>query len=288
MAYPAGRHTWRGKKAMLRKKLLFFLSPLFFSACISSSPVPVKETEVPVPVEETVVLKDSFPLGDELVFIGVSGIFSKREDSIRYALEDAARRLVFFQSVGGEIIQNEYIGPGAFDYKNDNQGKLFYDEDITKYIEQLQFDPGTDVFEENRTIFVRAYYRASHKLPVGSGYISQKERPFWVDDPPSQIEGFLTGVGYAVPQGAHKDTIIKSYENAVYAIIKTLSDELHSEQETYENSASAFGFYISTENKIVSQATLKNFYILESWADPATRAVWTLAIAVPEPVSAPD
>ncbi|GHV44332.1 hypothetical protein AGMMS49546_28130 [Spirochaetia bacterium] len=224
-------------------------------------------------------MEDHFPLGDELFFIGVSGIYSRREDSIRHALEDAARRFAFFQSVGGGILHNEYTGPGVFDYKNEYQGKLFYDEDVTKYIEQLQFDPGTDVFEENRTVFVRTRYRASHKLPTGSGLVSQKERPRWVDDPPAQIEGFLTGLGYAAPQSAYKDTIIKSYENAVYAIIKTLSGELQSKQETYENSARAFGFYASTENTVISQGTLKDFYILESWTDPSTRAVWTLAVA---------
>jgi hypothetical protein len=145
-----------------------------------------------------------------LVFVGVSGKLSKREDSVKAAVEDAARRLSFFYSVSGYSFKRERIGNEALDFN---------------------------------------------------------------------IDGFVSGVGFSGRLSSHRDTVVKSYERAVIAIIENMGSRVGGEHHTYQNTHSAFGFEMVSSNETSASGTLKNFYIIESWTDPANLSVWTLAVA---------
>jgi hypothetical protein len=217
--------------------------------------------------------------GGELVITGVAGRLSSRNDSIQAALRDAARRLSFFYSVKGEALVQANIGAGVFDYSHETERSLSYDEDLEQYLDKLQFDPARDVFEHNNAVFVSARVPAGQPMPSPAGHSAGRERPAWVESPPGTIGGFIVGVGFAGRRSSHKDTVIASYENAVFALIETISTKVNGERKIYQNSSSAFGFDMSSSSMVESRASLKNFYIIESWTDPANLSVWTLAVA---------
>jgi hypothetical protein len=173
------------------------------------------------------------------------------------------------------------IGSGFLDYRSEHQGALHYDEEgYGNYREALEFDPKQDVRIEHQAVFVRTRYRASRSLPVKHRYTAKNERPQWVDNPPRQISGFWVGVGFAGPRLYHKDTVIASYENAVFSIIESISNIVTSKVESVQNSGSAFSsLSVVNTNEVTASGTLGGFYVLETWTDPATKAVWTLAIA---------
>ena len=214
-----------------------------------------------------------------LKFTGVSGKFSSREESIHAALKDAARRLSFFNSVSGYSVIQEQSGGGTFDFYVNSDYWLSYDDELEKYLEQLVFDPVTNVFENNNAIFVTAYIRSDVPMPLFLGHSFEKERPRWVDTPPEEIEGFIVGIGFSSRLSSHGDTVVKSYENAVIGIIKNMNTRIMEEQQIYRNNTSVFGFYLDSSSETSSTGELKNFYIIESWTDPKNLSVWTLAVA---------
>jgi len=221
---------------------------------------------------------EQFGVRGGLVFIGVSGKLSNRDASIHAALEDAARRLSFFHSVSGYFIRRENIGGGVFDFDIGGDYRLEYDRELEKFMEELSFDPETDVFENNNAVFVVTRTAQGVSMPQFRGHSFGSERPLWIDAPPSEIGGFAVGIGFSSRQSYHRDTIVKSYENAVLSIIGRMSSKVTSRQESYDSS-SAFGFASTTTSEISASGTLKNFYIIESWTDPANLSVWTLAVA---------
>jgi hypothetical protein len=79
-------------------------------------------------------------------------------------------------------------------------------------------------------------------------------------------------VGYSVPQLYHSDTVVASYENAVISLIESSFVKIRtieSETNRADNSSSLS----------VASGTLTGFFVLDTWTDPANKAVWTLAIA---------
>jgi hypothetical protein len=242
-------------------------------SCSSSPSVP----EAPPP--EPFDFWDTRPIGDELFFLGAAGVRLNMQEAVDFALEDAARRVAFFQSIGGTISHHENIGSGFFDYSSENENTLQFDEEYKNYIDALSYDPDTDVFTENQAVFVRTRYRSANGIALEYTRNSQGGKPRWVDNPPGKISGFLAGVGFAGPRLYYKDTVVASYENAVFSIIKSVSNEVTSLQETTRFSGNSFSSATVINNETSASGTLKGFYVLDTWTDPATRAVWTLAIA---------
>ncbi|MDR3114818.1 MAG: hypothetical protein LBU25_04795 [Treponema sp.] len=218
---------------------------------------------------------------NELIFIGVAGVRMNRQEAIDLALEDAARRVAFFQRVSGEVLHRVEIGTGFLDYRSEHEATLHYDnEGYGNYREALEFDPEQDVWIEHQAVFVRTRYRASQSLPIKHRYAAKTERPQWVDNPPKRISGFWVGVGFAGPRLYHKDTVIASYENAVFSIIESISNTVTSKVESVQDSRGAFSsFSAVNSNEVKASGTLGSFYVLETWTDPLNKAVWTLAIA---------
>jgi hypothetical protein len=253
--------------------MIFSLS--LWSGCKSP---PAAETP-PVSVPEENDFWDTTPLSGELIFHGAAGVRSKREESIRLALEDAARRAAIFTRVEGQFVSYANRGAGFFDYSSEAAGSLWYDENYKNYIEDLIFDPAADVIEERNTVFVRTRYHSP--VPAAIRYQSSSfhrdSKPGWVDNPP-EISGYVAGVGYAGRRSSHGDTVKASYENAVFSIIKTLFGAVSGTTEEFRGSGT-FDFSSASENIITARGVLKGFYTLDFWTDPVNHAVWTLAIA---------
>ena len=220
-----------------------------------------------------------FGMGDGLVFIGVSNRRSNRDEAIQIALEDAARRLSFFDSVWARSVSRDYRGGRALDVSIGSEYVLEYERDLGRYIEELEFDPETDVFENNNAVFVVARKAGGSPMPSARGHSFGNRRPAWVDSPPLEIGGYPAGVGFAVRHADHRDTIIKSYERATVNIIESMAVQISGGQEHFQGTNSVFDFTMSAAGEITASGTLTNFYIIESWTDPANLSVWTLAVA---------
>jgi hypothetical protein len=217
--------------------------------------------------------------GGGLVFVGVSGKLSRQEDAVKAAVEDAARKLSFFYSVSGYSFKREHIGSETLNFNIDSEYRLEYDDDLEKYIKELEYDPAIDIFENNNAVFVIARAAGGPAMPNAPGHYFGNKRPQWVDAPPLNIDGFVSGVGFSGRLSSHCDTVVRSYEKAVIAIIESMESHVSGTTQNYQNTSSAFDFDMDSSNKTSAFGTLKNFYVIESWTDPANLSVWTLAVA---------
>jgi hypothetical protein len=246
---------------------------------LSSTPSP----PAPLPKPAAFNFLTTTPANNELVFLGVSGIRLKRQDSIQAALKDAARKVALYHGVEGHFTQQGNRGLGFFDFEAIVEKELVFDEESYKtYVSGLQYNPDTDVYEFDDTIFVRTRY-------VGDGFAINhqgsppREKPAWISIPPRSFEGFVTGVGYANRHKYLKDAIIKSYEAAVYAIVRNTENTIDGSVDAYKDTANTLNSAdANTAYRVSSSAVLKGFYVLEIWIDPETKAVWTLAVAIPQ------
>jgi hypothetical protein len=227
----------------------------------------------------------SAPRDGELVFLGVAGKRSSSKETLKYALEDAARRVVLFNQVAGEYAVESSIGSGAFDYYNNTQTALYYNEgDVAKYVDSLKYDAGkkSDTIEIEKTVFIRTTYPSTLPFPVNyrPTYSVKDKKPSWVDNPNVEIPGYDVGIGYSWRYSSQFKTWINSYNNAVFSIIRNINSSSSSRFGFYQTTGSVFGSNTYTSDSITfSYGTLYGFYVLDAWMDPETKAVWTLAIA---------
>ena len=215
---------------------------------------------------------------EALVFVGVSVRFSDREESINAALRDAGRKFSLYNSVHGDSIITGRTGGSVFEDKFTSEYQLQYDKDLDKYIEQLEFDPAKDIFENNNALFVIARVPSGPTMPSASGHSFGGSRPLWIDSPPLEIGGYIAGIGHSDRHNSHRDTVVKSYERAVISIIGSLGSRISSETYSYQGASVFDQGHISATEMTVS-GTINNFYVIESWTDPLKLSVWTLAIA---------
>ena len=223
----------------------------------------------------------SAPTERGLSFIGVSGIRSDPKETIRLALEDAARRVALFHKVSGEFFSEINIGSGAFDYTNNVFTTLDYDEEGYKnFVDALQFNADTDSLETENAFFIRATYSAALPAPVSYRpvYNGSNKKPDWVDTPPLRIGDYEVGIGYAGRHSSTADTFFASYKNAAFSIIRNLNVTSRAGNLNYQASGT-FDYKTSSDNIMYARSSLVNFYALDTWIDPNTKAVWTLAIA---------
>ena len=218
----------------------------------------------------------TLPGTDRLVIVGISGRQSRREDEILLAKEDAARKVSIYHSVEGTLEHVQDIGAGFWDYNVGSNVFIEYDQRLEQFMEKLSYDPDKDVMRnENGVVFVRFTYPAVFPGRINYTFGTNSDgSPEWTTRPPGELSGFIAGVGRSSRLERIGDTIRRSYENAVASIVSKISSEVSSR----ELLASATN---STESQIYSHSTgkLKNFLVLETWINPRTQAVWTLAIA---------
>jgi hypothetical protein len=254
---------------------IVLLNMLLLAVCAGSANIPrlsSAPSAPPAPLAFDFLV--STPVNNDLVFLGVSGRRLWRKDAVRAALEDAARKVALYHGVEGHFTQQGNRGLGFFDSEAVVEKELIFDNEAYKTIvKDLQYNPDTDVYEADDTIFVRARH-AGNSFTINYQRSSPEEKPAWINSPPRNFEGFVAGVGYANRHKYLKDAIIKSYEAAVYAIVRNTANTIGGSVNTYKDSA-------NTAYTVSSSAVLSGFYVLEIWIDPETKAVWTLAVATP-------
>jgi hypothetical protein len=267
---------------MLKKSIVIIILCIFALAGCKSGP---SKTDRDVSASESLdntFWNTGYAYG-ELIFHGAAGIYSKREESIRLALEDAAKKVAIFNMVEARYLSSTSIGASFFDYSFNTETSLKYDENYKNYVETLIFDPDQDVIQSNNTIFVRVRYRSS--MPVQIQYMPssfpKNAKPPWVDNSP-HIPGYMVGVGYAGRRAALRDTITASYENAIFSIITTMCSSIKEESTNVQGSGT-LTFSTTNTHEISATGVLTNFYILDTWIDSANKAVWTLALAKEHP-----
>jgi hypothetical protein len=263
------------------KKIIaaLFLWVLFGCASSVSAPPVTPAPEAPAPPPEEINIWNAVPGNDELVFLGIAGNRLNRAEAIRYALEDAARKVAVFYAVEGRISSNTNIGSGFFDYSSDTVTVLNYDQDYKHYVEDLVFDPEKDVFQRENAIVIRTRYRPPVSVRIGyqPAVFQSKNKPGWTVNTPD-IPGYRVGVGYANPRLSHWNTVNAAYDNAIFSIIRGMST-------TVVGSTTGFVgggiFDVSAEswNYYTAHGVLKGFYVLDTWVDPVSLGVWTLAVS---------
>jgi hypothetical protein len=223
------------------------------------------------------------PVFEGVIFHGAAGVRSNREEAIRLALEDAARKASMFTRVQGKFVSYNNTAVSFFDYRSGTESSLSHDENYTDYIENFIFDPETDVLQDHNAVFVRVRYPSA--VPVDISYRLQSyhgtARPGWIDNQPA-VSGYITGIGYADRRASHADTVKISYESAVFSIIRNISSAVEGSMADVRGSG-GFGSPNTGEVKVSAEGVLLGFYVLDFWVDPASQAVWTLAIAKPGP-----
>jgi hypothetical protein len=215
---------------------------------------------------------------NELIFIGVSPRFLNRSESIRTALNDAARKLSFYYYVSASSESLQHAGAYVFDVSIDSDYRLQYDNELDKYLKLLDYNLDNDISENNNTVFITARIASNVSMPAFRGHSASQTRPYWIDTPPSQIGGFTAGVGFSARLISHSDTIVRSYEKAVISIIENMEVHVHGDYLLYQNTG-VFGFEAQSSGGSKASGALENFYVIESWTDPASLSVWTLAVA---------
>ena len=214
----------------------------------------------------------TLPGRNELAFLGVSGRQSRPGAEIDIAREHAAMKVAMFHGLQVEVFHTQSIGAGFFDYYLNTSINVEFDRNLDTYLDKLSFDPEKDIFKRNNAVFVRFTYPGS--FPGDINYISDKNAngsPRWTTSPP-QIDGFIAGVGFVRRQERIRDALIRSAEAAAASIVSNLSSSIHAgETATITQTAS----FVQQH----SRGSLTGFFILETWIDPDTEAVWTLAIA---------
>lgn len=207
------------------------------------------------------------------VFTGVaSAYYLSRDRALTLALRDAARRVSFFHSVEAVIKSSESYDPQFRIVRMDDEKELVYDTDYEKYIRFLEFDPERDVYEEHGALFVNAVYTGETGAMAGYRRGAGAGKPSWVERPPAETGGFLCAVGVAGARLSHKDAVIASYEDAVYAFVKNSFSRIYVSQRTDTDTMLDNSFALFS-------GIVKGFHVLEIWTDPKSGAVWTLAAA---------
>jgi len=241
---------------------------LILFACAGS---PVVETVSPKAEARYII---TLPEPGNLIILGVAGRQSTRENELNIAKEDASRKASFYHMVSGTLVGWQYLGPGFWDYDVGSASWLEYDEELESYKNKLSYDPDKDITRDRDGVtYIRFSYPAD--FPGRISYWIGKNpdgSPEWITRPPEMINGFIAGVGHSGRQERFSDTVRRSYEAAVIAIVSNVSTFI----ETSDTS-----FYSQTELnfRLQSSATLKNYLVLETWVEPETGAVYTLAIA---------
>jgi hypothetical protein len=223
---------------------------------------------------------DTAPSPEFLFFIGAATIRSNREESVSLALEDAARKVAMYHFLEGRYESHVDVGSGFLEYQAGTVSSLDYDRDYLKYTGDLVYDPERDILQWENSLFVRARYPLNNGevLPPARVLAAAGDRPGWINTPPEDISGYVYGVGLAGRRAYHRDTVNGSCEAAVFAIIRNISGRAAGGAADVQKSG-ALGYSGASGASVSSALSLKGFYVLDTWIDPVSKAVWTLALA---------
>jgi hypothetical protein len=211
------------------------------------------------------------PSGGVITVVGMAGRRANREEAVRMALLDAARKAALFHGVYAESAAVLNQGAGTLDYFSDFDYRLELRRRPEELVDALAFDRERDVLEKNGVVVVRTRYAGVSEVPPYKT-VWQDGAPDWTQRYAAAIPGFLIGVGYSKNKGSLPKTCEASYENALVSILPQLSTRVDTD------AVDASGGRVS-RNTTRSEGTLAEVMILETWFDRRVNAVWTLVAA---------
>ena len=218
----------------------------------------------------------TLPGRNNLVILGASGRQLRHTDEIAIAREEAALKASMYHGFTASAVELFSAGPGYLDYMHESYSWVDYNQPAEYYMERLTFDEAKDVFRDrNGNVFIRFSYPAA--FPANINYRFERNpdgRPVWTIRPPSEIAGFVAGVGHSGRLVRFSDTFRASYEAAAVAITSRVSTYIGEDNVSVQDRAGTQIYRRSVGN-------LTQFLVLETWIDPQTRGVYTLAIARP-------
>jgi hypothetical protein len=218
---------------------------------------------------------DTRPRDGKLILIGGTAPRLNRDEAIQFALLDAARKISIYRNVSGQSVSAVSVGEGAYDFYADAAVEINFDVEYEKYVEELEFDPKTDVLEIDGSLFIRTRWTPPVPLDI-SFFSSDEDQPDWVRKPPETIGSFLVGVGRSNPYSRRHDTMRSSCENAIGSILTRIGSNVCSGLASVESTDYTA---VSSSNIQKAEGSLSQFYVLEIWTDPKDKSIWTLAIA---------
>ncbi|MDR1444627.1 MAG: hypothetical protein LBI94_07085 [Treponema sp.] len=263
-------------------QLPLILIVLFFLLFVSCAGVP-EQTRIeapPPPVEvSTPHLEEIYdsgywvtrPSAAGITVIGIAGRRANRDEAIREAQADAARKAALYHGVRGESFSILSQGSGTLDYFSDFEYQLDLLNNADQYAGELVFDKDSDVLEKNGLVFVSFQYPGVFDIPAYETPLEDGV-PAWVKQYNADIPGFLTSVGLARNKGTHQKTYQASYENAIASLLPRLSSKVSSEVIDAAGNR-------RNQNILTGSGVLDKVMILESWLDKKTNSVWTLLVA---------
>jgi hypothetical protein len=227
------------------------------------------------PQEEDAAYFVSKPVNGALVVIGVSNRQRRQHEEIESALEDAARKVALYHGLTGQVVTTLKTGAGFFDFYLNISARInpASGSDYSIYKNELKYDAENDVTRTNSAVFVRCTYPAPrlNELRYESGIVNGKPR--WLHTRLREISGYITGIGFAQNQRRLKETIEKSCESAIAALMARSSATI--EARNADSSAGS----VTSEIREIIEGELIDFQVLEIWIEPKTNSVWTLAAA---------
>ncbi|MDR3301875.1 MAG: hypothetical protein LBT01_04995 [Spirochaetaceae bacterium] len=216
----------------------------------------------------------SAPGNGVLVVIGVASRRRTETEERDAALDDAAFKVSCYMGITGKEIREHRASGTFFGFISAvAPTDIVHDTDYSKYREALVYEETKDVLRTTDAVFVRCTYPVSVMNPIKYIPVITNGKPDWTHAPPTEIAGLLAGVGFAGKQRRLSETIAKSYKNAIVALLTRVSTDM-----VVRDTDSA-GHGALSETLQVSEGALSGFLVLETWIDPKTKSVWTLAVA---------
>jgi hypothetical protein len=211
------------------------------------------------------------PSGSIITVFGTAGRRGNRDEGVRLALLDAARKAALYHGVHGESVAILNQDAGFLDYFSDFDYRLELRRNPEEFLDALIFDRDRNVLEKNGVVLVRVQYAGVSDIPPYNSVL-EDGIPDWTKKYVVTIPGFLAGIGYSKNKGSFQKTCEASYENALVSLLPQLSVSVDS------NDADAAGGRVS-HNVTRSVGELTGVMILETWFDRRVNAVWTLLAA---------
>ncbi|MDR1147672.1 MAG: LPP20 family lipoprotein [Spirochaetaceae bacterium] len=211
------------------------------------------------------------PSGSAITVFGVAGRRGNRDEGVRLALLDAARKAALYHGLHGESVAVLNQGAGALDYFSDFDYRLELRRNPEEFLDALIFDRDRNLLEKNGIVLVRVRYTGVSDIPPYNSVLEDGV-PDWTKKYVVTIPGFMAGIGYSKNKGSFQKTYEASYENALVSLLPQLSTRVDS------NTSDVAGGR-SSHNVTRSAGDLTGVMILETWFDRRVNAVWTLVAA---------
>ncbi|MDR2210118.1 MAG: hypothetical protein LBO65_01425 [Spirochaetaceae bacterium] len=208
-----------------------------------------------------------------LVVIGVSGRMRNAESEIDSALDDAARQIALYRGLKGKVVTVIRTGSGYHDFylAAESELKPLDEGAYAAYRKALRFDREKDLVRTDQAVFLRCVYDVPGLLPVKHNRITGGREPAWIHGGIVEIPGYISAVGFAKNQRYLNETIVRSRESAAAALLARDSVYIETIIQDQLN--------METIDRETIEGELFHFMVLETWIEPETGSVWTLAAA---------